>query len=219
MGLLALSALIVAGTGFYLFARTLPNLSVNQKKVHKDLQIMQEELSDLLRNPVPIHKKDLDVLSYNIARMDRKKRFTKRVKGVITSIFEEEMVGFYYRRYNKKDALLFARTKDQSFYFWEKGDNARVVIAEQAVGSYHYPTGVLKGAQSGQPIAEINKRNTDRHPFLIQGREVASVKLLQETDLLQRFFDYTAEELSREEQAILIALSVFEIVKSQVTPS
>jgi len=213
MGLLALSALLVAGTGFFLFAKAIPNLNVGQKKVHKDLQMMQEEVQEIFSDPVALDKSDLDILSYHIADFDRKKRFTKKVKGVITSIFEEPMVGFFYRRYNKTDGLLYAKTKNRSFYFWEKKGEARVVIDEQVLGSYRYDSGVLVGEQSGKMVAKLDKENPDRRPLIIQGREVASIQLVSAGDVLQRVFDFTASGLSTEEEAIIIALTVFEIVK------
>lgn len=217
MGLLALSALLVAGTGFFLFAKTIPNLSVSQKKVHKDLQMMQDEVQEIFSDPVALDKSDLDILSYHIAELDRKKRFTKKAKGIITSIFEEPMVGFFYRRYNKKDGLLYARTRHRSFYFWEKKGEARVVIDDQVLGSYRSATGVLIGEQSGRMIAKLDKENPDRRPLIIQGREVASIQLPTSSDVLQRVFDFTVSELSAEEEAIIIALTVFEIVKQAVT--
>lgn len=216
MGLLALSALLVAGTGFFLFAKTIPNLNINQKKVYKDLQMMQEEVQKILSDPVALDRSDLDILSYHIAHWDRKKRFSKQAKGVITSIFEEPMVGFFYRRYNKKDGLLYAQTKHRSFYFWEKRGETRVVIDEQVLGSYRPATGILVGEQSGRMIAKVDKENPDRRPLLIQGREVASIQLTTASDVLQRVFDFTASELSAEEEAILLALTVYEIVKQKV---
>lgn len=217
MGLLALSALLVAGTGFFLFAKAVPNLKVGQKKVHKDLQMMQEEVQKIFSDPVALNQSDLDIMSYHIAHLDRKKRFTKKVKGVITSIFEESMVGFFYRRYNKTDGLLYAKTKHRSFYFWEKKGEARVVIDEQVLGSYRPTTGVLVGEQSGQMIARLDKENSDRWPLIIQGREVAGLQRAASSDVLQRVFDFTASKLSAEEEAIIIALTVFEVVKQTVT--
>jgi hypothetical protein len=213
MGILALSALVVAGTGFWLFTRSLPGFKLTQKKVQKDLESMESDVRSFFHDPVKLDKNDLEILSYNVKSAERKKIGGKKWKATITSIFEEPVAGVSYRRYNKKNALMVILTHQRAFYYWEKEKDVSIVIDDQVLGSYQPANGYLIGQRTGKMIAKLDKSVNDRHPLIIQGEEVASVKIPKSSDLIQRVFDYTGNNLSAEEEAILLGLVLFEVAK------
>ena len=213
MGILALSALVVAGTGFWLFSRSLPGFKLTQKKVQKDLESMEADVRSFFHDPVKLDKSDLEILSYNVKSAERKKIGGKKWKAIITSIFEEPLAGVSYRRYNSKNALMVILTHQRAFYYWEKEKDVSIAIDDQVLGSYQPDNGYLIGQRTGKMIAKLDKSVTDRYPLVIQGEEVASVKIPKSSDLIQRVFDYTGNNLRAEEEAILLALVLFEVAK------
>lgn len=213
MGILALSALVVAGTGFWLFSRSLPGFKLTQKKVQKDLEAMEADVRSFFHDPVKLDKNDLEILSYNVKPAERKKVGGKKWKATITSIFEEPMAGVAYRRYNAKNALMVILTHQRAFYYWEKEKDVSIVIDDQVLGSYQPANGYLIGQRTGKMIAKLDKSASDRHPLIIQGQEVASVKIHKSSDLIQRVFDYTGDKLSAEEEAIILAMVLFEVAR------
>ncbi|NRB65306.1 MAG: hypothetical protein HRU40_20200 [Saprospiraceae bacterium] len=217
MGILALSALVVAGTGFILFSRSFTSLRVNQKKVQQDLTLMEKEVRTFLTDPVSLHKDDLEVLSYNVKALNRKSRKGKRRSGIVTSIFEEPLVGYSFLRYNAKNALMVAVTKERVFYYWLQEKGVTVVIDDQVVGTYHPKSGILTAQRSGKEIAQLDKTISDRIPVLVQGEERASMKRFKASDLLQRTFDYASSHLTKEQEALLLTMVLFEVIQREIS--
>jgi len=220
MGALAFSALLVAGAGFYLFSKALPNFRPGNKKIQRDLQEMKQKVNEEMRGKlIPLNKDDLELLSTQEAQHSSRKRITRNSSGVFTSIFEEHMFAYAFRRYlsNRRDALLYAATQRRDFHYWIKGEEVRIVIDDQPLGTYR--AGVLTGSRSDKPIAQIDFSKQEGYPIRIQDRTVAnlSTRYDQPNDgVSQRAFEFVANELSPEEEAILIALTIYELVNSRV---
>ncbi len=219
MGVLALSAILVAGAGFYLFSRSYPNYKPGSNKIEKDIvELRNNVLSALNTDLAPLNSNDLENLSCRVSNSSTRSRFTKNFWGTLVSIFQEPMVDFHLRQYlsNKKDVLIFARTEAHEFTFWTTGGQTQMTVDKHAMGMYDRKTGVLLGARSKGQIAELSKNKSEGMPLYIQGVEVANLnKKLANTGnspISQRVFIYAKSDLGKEEEAIVTAIAIFEVI-------
>lgn len=217
MGVIALSALLLTGTGFFLFARAFPNYRPGQKKLQADLKRLMAELDSIAIELLPINVKELEALSTLQKEYSNRGGVTRKVKGAFVSIFEEGIFKYAYRQYGSgaKDHVLLALTQGHRFAFLTKNHLSQVVVDEQPLGQLNQQEGVLYGTRSKQPIARINKANDSQWSIEIQGREVASMNVIRQVrdkGLSERVFDYVVNGLSAEEVAVVLALTINELV-------
>lgn len=216
MGVIALSALLVAGTGFYIFAKAFPNYQPGQKKIQADLKKLMLEVDSILVDLIPINVKELEALSTSQVENTSKGRGTKNAKGAFVSIFEEAVFKYAYRAYasKKKDSILIAHTKKRRYTFMAKGHQVRIVIDDQVLGNFDTKTGILSGANTKKNMAMLDKSRPDQWMIKIKNREVASMNRLELTDkgLSKRVFEYVVDGISVEEQAIIMAITIYELV-------
>lgn len=217
MGVIALSALLVAGTGFYLFSRTFPNYRPGQKKLQADLEKLMLEVDSITVDLIPINVKELEALSTTQVQHSAKTRVTKIAKGAFVSIFEEAIFKYAFRQYSsgKKDNVLLALSHKRRYAFLTKNKKTQVVIDDQVLGQLDQEASVLYGAKSKKPIAWIDKSKNEKWSVYIKDREVASMNIIQATNekgLSKRVFEYVVNGLSAEELAIIMVLVINELV-------
>ncbi|MBK8043877.1 MAG: hypothetical protein IPK21_15175 [Haliscomenobacter sp.] len=222
MGILALSAIIMAGAGFVLFAQSAPNYKPGRKKVQADLKRIRDEVLELSADLAPVRKEDLELISTRETQRTVKKWFVRNVKAVFTSIFEEPVIAYYHRHYlssKKKDSLIFAKTSRYEFFFWQHRGEVQIVVNEQPLGAYDEAGGLLTSARTKKVIAKLDKTQTEGMPMLIQGKLVGRMAKLGGTSgknpLSQRVFEFVINDLSPEEEAIVLAIAIFEMVQSK----
>lgn len=221
MGILAISAIMVAGAGFYLFSQSFPNFKPGEKKIQADLKAIRQEVLKTMPDLTPLRTEDLESLSSKEMDKSVKKRATTDQRGVFVTIFEEPAAAYYYRKYlsNKRDALLFAKTYHHEYNYWIKGDEINLAIDQQQLGVYNEKTGVLIGARSQKMIAKLDKAKPEKMEMTIQGRAVGNIVVPRpgaKDTLSQRCFDFVRNDLSKEEEAILLAIAIFEMVERKV---
>lgn len=221
MGVIALSALLLAGTGFFIFSRAFPNYRPGQKKLQADLKKLMQELESIPLDLVPLDVKELEALSTSQVHYNARTRVTKNVKGAFVSIFEEGHFKYAYRQYasGKKDNILLATTHKHQYAFLTKSNKTQVVVDEQVVGQLDQESSILYGAKSQKPIAHIDKSKSGQWSIVINGRDVASMNVLQEVrtkGLHERVFEYVVNGISAEEQAIIMVLTINELVQLAV---
>lgn len=217
MGILAISAIMVAGAGFYLFSQSFPNFKPGDKKIQADLKAIREDVLNSMPDLAPLRMEDLESLSSKEIDTTIKKRVTKDHRGVFVTIFEEPAVAYYYRKYlsNKRDSLLFAKSYNHEYLFWIKGNEATLVIDQQPVGVYMDKTGELIGSRSQKTIAKLDKSKPQKMEMVIQGRAVGNIVMPKpgaKDTLSQRCFDFVRNDLTKEEEAILMAIAIYEMV-------
>ncbi|GAB5552467.1 MAG: hypothetical protein Sapg2KO_20580 [Saprospiraceae bacterium] len=216
MGVIALSALLVAGTGFFLFAKALPNRAPGQKKLQADLTKLIAEVDGIDVELIPINVKELEALSTSQVESNAKSR-SKISKGAFISIFEEVIFKYAYRSYasKKKDSVLVAKTLKRRYTFMTKGDHVRMIVDDQVLGDYDLQTNNLNGAKSKKKIASLEKYRPEQWMLKIKNRDVASMNALEVTDdkgLSKRVFEYVVDGISPEEKAVIVAITIYELV-------
>lgn len=220
MGVLALSALILAGAGFVLFAQSAPNFMPGQKKVLSDLKQIREEVLAMSAELVPVRSEDLETVSSKEVASVAKKRLVTNHKGIFVTIFDEHAVAYYCRRYlsNKSDALIFAKTTRHEFFYWLHGTTCEIAVDEQQVGNFEEASGTLLGARTKKPIAVLEKKEGSSPAIQIQGRQVARLappKPGAKDILSRRVFEFVKNDLSPEEEAIVMAIAILEMIRNK----
>jgi len=217
MGIFALSTLLIAGAGVYLFSKVFPNFQPGNKKVQADLREMRADVEAEVAELVPLGEKELELLASEDEDRSRKKRLTTLVKGKLATIFHEPVAIYRYKHYlssSGKDAVLYAKTTDHEYFYWIKAKGTKVVIDESLIGTLENKSVLFRG-KSNDMIALIKRDAPEYMPVLIQGVEVANlIRPEQQTGqaLSSRAFGYVKEGLSREEHAILMALTIHELL-------
>jgi hypothetical protein len=221
---LILTFLSIAVTGgiLYLVFSLLSGHNPGKRKVQDDLDRMKKELDPYVKDLVPIHKEELELFSLSqIHQLSRRK--TRTARGVYTTIFHEPILAYSYKRYlsKKLNAVMYARTSDHEFAFRIKDGEVRVVIDNQLVGVIKN-NDALYSAKDNRMIARIGRDQEAYLPVFVHNREVAQVartpKVAAEKLLSTRAFSLVKGDLNKEEQQLLLSLSILELVNREVVP-
>ncbi len=216
----AFTMLALVVVGFILLLRLLPHMNPGAKRIKQDLQEMQTEMNDWLSEAlVPIRKEELELFSFNQMNRLVKKRITLRARGVFTTIYNEPVLAYAYKRYigGGKYALLYARTAEHHYAYWIKNKEIQILIDGQLVGMLRND-GVLYNERK-RAIASIKRNQEELAPVIVHDREVASVV---KTDtpktgsLSPRAFQFVKSDINEEEEKLFLALATLELVRESV---
>lgn len=211
--------LIVAG-GLGLLFTVLTKFSPGEKRIREELKRMQQDMDGWAGELVPIDRKELELFSLTQIKNSLKKRFTTSGKGIYTTIFEEPIVAYSFKRYLGKNAhaLLYCRTAEHEYAYWIRPKGVQVVIDNKLVGTF-MDNGVLYGAGSKKMLARINRDNKEMAPVVVGEREVASVvKALPpgKKDISARAFQFVRPDLTEHEEMLLLSVSLLELVQESI---
>lgn len=205
------------GLGFLL--RGFGNYKPNKKRVQEDLKKMKADMDKWIEDLVPIRKGDLELFSLNQLKQNVKKSASYTAKGIYTTIFDEPIVAYSFKKYasskKKLDALLYARTAEHEYAYRFKDDSIQIVIDNHLIGSINQ-NGELLSARNRKPIARLSKGNQRHQPILINDKEVANVTRAlpaAKKDLNQRAFEFVSDNLTKEEENLLLSLATLELVQ------
>lgn len=220
MAFLTILLLAITVGGLGLLFTVLTKFSPGEKRIREELKRMQADMDEWVEELVPIDRKELELFSLTQIKNSIKKRFTTSGKGIYTTIFEEPIVAYSYKKYLGKNAhaLLYCRTAEHEYAYWIRPKGVQVVIDNKLVGTYK-DNGVLYGAESKKMLARINRENKKLSPVVVGEREVASVvKALPaaKNDISARAFQFVREDLTEEEEMLLLSISLLEMVKESV---
>ena len=208
--------------GIWLMYKLLTNFQPSSNKIRQDLQAMKEEISIWISDLVPWKSDELELLSLNQANKVVKKGITTNAKGVITSIYHEPMIAWAYKRYfaGSNNAVLYARSSHHEFIYRIKKDSVQLHIDNQPIGEIR-KDGKLYSIRTNRLLAQIHSKPVDGLlPIVVGDRELAS--LSNQTESLgtsTRAFQLLSEDLDREEEALLLSMSILELVQREVPTS
>ncbi len=211
--------LVMIVLGIYFMSKGFRNFRPSKKKVQKDLKKMKAEMDTWAEELVPIQKGDLELFSLNQLKKNVRKSVSTTAQGIYTTIFNEPIVAYSYRKYaapkGKLDALLYARTANHEYAYRMKDDKIQLVIDNHLIGSIQQ-NGELLSATSRKPIAKLQKSIAENMPIVINNKEVANVVQALpsgKTELNQRAFEFVANDLDQEEEKLLLSLATLELVQ------
>ncbi|PHN07547.1 hypothetical protein [Flavilitoribacter nigricans] len=221
MAFLTILLLLITVGGLGLLFTVLTKFSPGEKRIREELKRMQSDMDQWVDELVPIDRKELELFSLTQIKNSITKRFTTSGKGIYTTIFEEPIVAYSYKKYLGKNAhgLLYCRTAEHEYAYWIRPKGVQVVIDNKLVGTYNKENGVLYSAESKKMLARINREDKKIAPVVVGEREVASmVKALPaaKDDISTRAFQFVREDLTQEEEMLLLSVSLLEMVKETV---
>lgn len=221
MEIFALSTLLLAGAGVYLFARIFPNFRPGSKKIQADLRKMREELQETADTLIPLTAAELENLAAKPGEQNAKKGFTKKYRGIYTTIFHEPVVAYIYKKYLRsgKEALLLAKTARTDFYYWIRPKGIQLVINEKLIGTLQHDR-KLYGGKNRRLIASLREEEEGYMPVIVGEREVGAIRKeaveKEKSELSSRAFSYVAKELSEGEKALLMAYVILDLTQRQL---
>ncbi len=212
---------LVVLLGVFLLARALSDFMPGRKRLVKDLEQLKRDMDEWVDELVPINNEELDAFSFNQRKQSVRKRFSKRAKGIFTTIYHEPVLAYSYRAYSgpRQKAILYARTADRDFAYIKGKDGVRIAVGNRELGTLK-EDGTLIGAQSRKAIAQISQAEGELLPVLVNEREVASVSRLEsgkQRDLGQRAFQFVRDDMSPEEKDVFLSLAVLEVVHQSLS--
>lgn len=220
MAILTILTLLVTLAALGLLFTVLGNFSPGEKRIQKEVLRMKTDMEKWMGELVPIDREELELFSLSQIKKSLSRRFATTGKGIFTSIFNEPIVAYSYKKYlgQRSDALLYARTANHEYAYWIRKKGVQVVIDNKLVGTLN-ADGTLLGASSRKPIASIRRDEEKLLPVVVNDREVASVVKNQpatKKDLGVRAFQFVRDDLSKEEETLLLSLSLLELVQRSV---
>ncbi len=206
----------------YLLYKILINFQPSSSKIKADLTKLEAEIAPWVDELVPWKNEELELLSLKQTNRVLKKGIVTSVKGVFTSIYHEPMVAYAYKRYfaGGANAILYARTSHHEFVYRIRKDGVQINIDKQFIGQLK-SDGQLYNARSNQLMAKISRKAVDGLlPVVVGDRELGNLSLPDKTmNTHTRAFQFLSENISKEEEAVFLSLSILEMVRNELPPS
>ncbi len=213
--LLGIAILLVVAL-LYMFSQWNQHRMPSRKARTRVLREIREDMDTWSADLVKMNKEELDLFSLTQDKQVLKTGTGTTAKGTFTTIFQEPVVSYSYRRYLGKQVneLLYARTADHDFVYWTENGKTRLEIDNQPVGTITGST--LVGERTGKELARIATESQDNYlPVSVGNREVGALtRSAGNTDdpLSQRAFEFIPDDLNDKEEQLLMSLAMRELV-------
>ncbi len=214
--------LLALATAFVIGLLLLINMIGKNKMPSKakrgaELVALRAEVDQLITTPlVRLDRNELELFSLGQEKRVQKTGVGKTNKGIFTTIFQEPIVAYAFKRYMGKgeNSLLYARTAEHEYVYWTANDKTTLSIDGKDVGTIDGK--VLYGAQSGKEIARLaTKSDQNLLPIRVGNREVGSLKE-RETSTIKgissKALEFMPDDLDDREELLLISLATQELV-------
>lgn len=203
-------ALVLGVSGYSNYVR--PGLN----KMKKDILAIREELHSSADNLIDIDKEELRLLSSKISKTSIRRRITKKKKGYLTSIYDENLVAYAIKKYMGKDrVLIYARTKRAEFVFIKKKDKTQFYLNGNPVGQmvggdmYH-----LK--EDNKLIGQLKGVASDSRELTVGGQQLAVLNPSDSDSIIHpRAFKFLAP-LNPSQKKIVMAIVIHNILKDNI---
>ncbi len=213
--LLALSLLLLFAL-IYLARQYNRHRMPSRKRRAQVLREIREDMDGWSADLVKMNKEELDLFSLTQDKQVVKSGTGTTAKGTFTTIFQEPVVSYSYRRYLGKQVneLLYARTAEHDFVYWTEKGKTKLEIDNQPVGTITGST--LVGERTGKELARIATESQDNYlPVSVGNREVGALTRnsgKSDDPLSQRAFEFIPDDLNDKEEQLLMSLAMRELV-------
>jgi len=207
----------LAGIGFSLLRTIFKNLSPNNNAIQEDIRSMRAEIEPYVSDLVPLESEELELMSLNQLHQSLKKSITTTAKGVFTSIYQEPLVAYSYKKYiGGNNALLYARTATREIVYRITKKGIKVAINQKFYGTIKDSS--LYGEDNRKVLAQVNRRTTDLMlPVLVGEKEVGLLNAPGTEKTPQpRAFRYVNNEINEDEEQAFLTLAILELVEKCV---
>lgn len=223
MPILAITTALLVIGGLLLLSKAFGNVSPNKNRIQEDLAAMRKDVASFAQNLVPITVEELDAFSKAQINQSVKKGVATTAKGIFTSIFDEPLVAYSYKRYARSGkgghALLYARTANHEIAYRISDEGVTIIFDQQIVGTL-MEDGGLYSAKTRKVIAQVSEGEKNMLSVKVNNREVGSVvKSLpapNQEGLSLRAFQFVRNDLAEDEKKLLLSVAVLELVNQHL---
>lgn len=214
--LFVIIGLTLAFLGFNLLRTLFANFRPSKSKIQEDIRQMRAEIEPFVAQLVPLDSEELELFSLNQLNQSLKKGITTSLKGIYTSIYQEPLVAYSYKKYLGGYALLYARTATREIIYKISKKETKVAINQDYYGTVK--NGALYGNNRRKALAQVN-RNTNELalPILVEDEEIAMLNPSSMSNTPQpRAFRYVKDNISEAQEQAFMTLAILEMVQDQV---
>ncbi len=193
------------------------NFTPGPSRIKADVKKMMDSIDGYTKDLVPIHKKEFELLSHNQVNNSVINTVTVSAKGILTSIYDEPMVAYAYKKYlgAKENSILYARTANQELVYRTKNGKTKVTFNNQALGEIR-ADGVLYNAGTKKPMATIGELKGEHRRVTVKDHEVARYKVNdKDAPINSRALEFVSD-MEAEEEMVLLTLVVNELVREDL---
>ena len=215
MSILVFLIAIASIIGIAVLYTLMINFHPGPSRIQRDLEEIKKTIESWGEELAPLKKEEFELLSHNQTNQAFRNRVvTATAEGVITSIYEEPLVAYGFKRYFGKpmNGMLYARTMDKEFFYRFKHGQVKLNLNDQFIGIIK-EKGALFSPQGKELLAKIDyKQNSEMYPVLVNGKEVASI-IVEDKELRSntRALEFVSP-MKKEEEVFFLALTILELV-------
>ncbi|MDQ3017789.1 MAG: hypothetical protein M3R25_13845 [Bacteroidota bacterium] len=194
--------------------RAILKLSPGVKRINADLAFMRQLLKPMTDQIIPWESEhELELLSLKHEIKSQKQGLDKVLSGSLYSIYYEPMVVFAYKDYIKgsREALLCTRTRNNEFIFRIKKRDVDVYLNGNQVAVIDQ-NNVMISLRSKEVLARIKPYSNDLLAVMIRNKDVGHLFDPSRPHSPQQRAFTLIQDLVEEEERILLAVSLFELV-------
>ncbi len=216
-----LAAVVIAPFIFYFVVK---NWQPSSSKINKDVNELSLAVQDDIDALLPWDEDELELLSYDVVKQSSKRGLGTTYSGTITSIYQEPMVVYVGKKYmnlsKKANGFIYAVTAHHDFFYRLRNNGVTLYIDEKEVG-YLKGNGDLVSMDRKKLLASINSKSNELFaPVTIGKREIANIKKLKTSvKINERAFNHVKKDISKDEERLLLSLSIYEILKQDILPA
>ena len=213
MGLLALSALILVGSGFILMKNNLSALKPGGKKIEEIFLQLDQAVPMKQSELAPLGEINIELLSANELKGVAKSNISGIEVGIMATLFDEAGIAFAIKKFGSADfkAMVVAKDKNHIYRFLFKLNDIEIVIDNQALGVFLMDEKVLKGVRTGATLLHLKEHPSQGTSLYIQDREMVLFPkdvFKDSKQISKRAFVVLNQSISAEEQATILAISM-----------
>lgn len=212
-----LSFLVACAIMVFIGFRLIKNIIPRAGKLEEDLKEMEKEIKPWVDQLIPWAKDSAEIMSTTQLNKSVKKSFgLLTVKGIITSIYQEPMVAYSYRKYNSKEmnAALFAQTANHKFVFHIGASRTQVRIDGKVVGTLDRNNNLV--STNNKRLAKISDENTLVLPIIVGDKEVGNLIRPEQSEGPNTRAFGMLSSMNESEEAVLLSLGILEIIKNEL---
>lgn len=214
--LFVIIGLILAFLGVNVLRTLFTNFRPSKNKIQEDIRQMRAEIEPFVNQLVPLDNEELELFSLNQLNQSLKKGITTQLKGIYTSIYQEPLVAYSYKKYLGGYALLYARTATREIIYKISKKETKVAVNQNYYGTVR--NGALYGKNKRQALAQVNRNSNELAlPILVENQEIAMLNPLSINNTPQpRAFRYVKDNINEEQEQAFMTLAILEMVRGQV---
>lgn len=220
--LTALTAFVAIGT-VGVIAAVAKKSWPGEKRIKEELKKMSLLVDKISTDLLPLDKEGLDLLAFYQEHRKVSVGMSTEAQGVFTTLYHEQAIAYSYKKFlggeNDNNALLYMRTAKKEFVYHLRKKGITLFINGKVVGDIRDQGTKLYGARKKRLLAQINTTSQKEYmPVVVYDKEVGNISkpmVFDEKQPNHRMFQFMATQISPEEKALFLGLSMlFIILKS-----